>query len=415
MTLKNMHNLILQLAPNRKYKFGLNMKKILAALALVLSSSAFAITDSLTIDQYASPYMGADLNLAIYRSYMYVDDHYFNDTEGSKGVGWFMVRGCKLALDDVISEVLMVVQHEVFGHGYRLREYDFSVIGYKIGIGHGSTGYSLSEFNTLSYPRRAALSAAGMEANAIFSQKIRENWILDNIVDRREAILYFITYLDQSEYILGTSDESTNLGNDINSYVIAINAWYGNTQLTKSKLRNYALWDFLDPSLYMSLFSMVRYLDDGDPHVPMFMFDKGTYKYNFCGRLLMAPYGPEFQIQNYVLMKKNKQLWQLNVRYGNNSNIQSYGVDLWVKPLWKYKDWSFGNRLFLWYQPDYLKQNTAYNVGKSLGVGEFVSAEYGFNKNIFAIGEFGYKTAGYIQGIPLGNSWVWRVGFSLRY
>lgn len=382
--------------------------------SLLISTSVIAHTDSLIVDQYFSPYAGAAVNLSGYHAYMFADDKYLLSSDGQVNLGWFIGRSAKLFVENLLAETLMVVQHEVFGHGYRCREFHFSDVGYGIGIGWGWTGFSDEDFDALSMPKRAALSAAGMEANAIFSQEIRQNWILQNVIDRREGLLYFVTYLDQSDYILGTTDESTSQTNDINGYVQDINSWYGNNELTKGKLRTYALWDFLDPSLYMSLYSMVQYLSNGTPNIPNYMFDLDKIRYTFCARLLLAPYGPEFQIQNYALTPTCK-LWQLNLRYGNNSNIQSYGLDLWARDLWRYNQWIFGNKFFIWKQPLFLKQNTAVGVEQRIGFGEFVNAEYRINKYFSAIGEFGYKTAGYIQGIPLGNSWVWRIGMSLYY
>lgn len=381
---------------------------------MLISASVVAHTDSLIVDQYFSPFTGAALNLSAYHAYMFADDKYLPSSNGEANLGWFIGRTGKLYFETLMSSVLMVVQHEIFGHGYRCREYHFSNVSYEIGIGWGSTGFSDADFNALSFPKRAALSAAGMEANAILSQEIRAGWILQNEVDRREGVLYLLTYLDQSLYILGTSDESTNQSNDVNGYVTDINAWYGNTDLTKGKLRSYALWDFLDPSLYVGMYSMVQYLSDGTPQIPLYMFDFDKFKYTFCARLLLAPYGPEFQLQNYILTS-NCKLWQVNFRYGNNSNIQSYGIDLWTKDIWRYDRWIFGNKLFIWKQPAYLSQNTSVGVANNLGAADFVSAEYRMNNSFSALGEVGYKTDGYIQGNPLGSSIVWRLGITLHY
>lgn len=390
------------------------MKRLFITIILFFSPLIInARTDSLIVDQYFSPYAGSALNYSIYHSYMFVDDLLPNSA-GKQNVFWFMARGLNLSIAYVLSDVLMVVQHEIFGHGYRLREYHINDIGYTIGIGWGSTGFDASEFNTLATPVKTAVVAAGMEANAIFSQQIRQDWVLQNQIDSREALLYLITSLDQSEYILGTSDESTYLGNDVNSYVLYVNEWHNNDNLSKSKLRSYAYWDFVDPSLYVGLYSIGNYLMNGYQSVKMPMLDIGNIKYTLCGRLLLAPYGPEFQLQNYVLTTNN-QLWQFNLRYGNNSTIQSYGLDIWTSPIWCYKNWTFSNKFFIWQQPTFLKQAIATDAKGNIGIADLVRADYKITNNISTFGEFGYKTAGYIQGLPLSNSWVWRLGFSLQY
>lgn len=393
----------------------INSRKIILGVLL----SAFICTvnareDQLIVDQYMSPFAGTALNLSIIHTYADLDDRYLVSSEGKVTVPWALGRIGKLVVEDIMDEFLMVFQHEVFGHGYRLREFDFNHIGYYIGIGHGYTSFPEDEFEVLPYPKRAAISAAGMEADAVLSAQIRENWIMQNKVDRRDAWFYFVTSLDQAEYIWGTSDASTSLGNDVNSYVSEVNLWYGNNNLTKRKLRQYEYWEIFDPSLYIGLYSVGDYILKGTPFMPMTMLDIHKYRYMFSPRLLLAPYGPEFQLQNYVLTPKS-ELVQVNIRYGNNSGRQSYGLDLFMKPIWHYKNWHFGNKLYLWKQLLFLKQNTAADVHSRLGFAEFVSAEYKVYKCLSAVGEFGYKTAGYAQGIPLGNSWVWRFGMSFQY
>lgn len=389
------------------------MKKIFIISTLLLCSIR-AGADSLIVDQYYSPYTGSALNLSAYHAYMKLDDRFLPSSEGKDSLGWTTARVGKLFIEYMLSSTLMVVQHEIFGHGYRAREYHFKPISYEIGIGWGSTGFSYEDFYSLSMPRRAALSAAGMEANAILSQEIRRGWMQNNVVDRREAILYLLTDLDQSEYILGTEDESTSPSNDVNGYVQDVNTWYGDSSLSKGKLRTYAIVDFLDPSLIMSFFSVGRYLVEGDPSVAMEMFDFGNYRYNFCGRLLLAPYGPEFQLQNY-LSTPTLQFWQANVRYGNNSGVQSYGLDILTDKIWVYENWNFGNKFYIWRQPMFLQYNSGVDVPSRIGAAEFVNVRYKVHKNFAGYAEFGYKTAGYIQGIPLGNNWVWRFGVNFCY
>lgn len=389
-------------------------KFIAACVCIVSANAAVAKTDALIVDQYMSPFMGSALNLSMFHTYTFLDDKYLPSSAGKINVFWSLGRIIKLSWEDIFAQWQMVFQHEVFGHGYRLREYGFSDISYFVGIGHGWTAFDPIEFAALPFTKRAALSAAGMEANAVLSEQIRRNWIVDNQIDRRDAWLYWVTSLDQADYILGTTDSDSHLGNDVNSYVLEVNDWYGNTNLTKHKLRHYAYFDLLDPSLYMGLYEIGDYLLQGTPHMQIYMLNYKCYRYIFAPRLLLAPFGPEFQIQNYVLTPK-KMLIQINVRYGNNSDIQSYGLDVFIDPIWQYKNWTFGNKLYLWRQPKFLKQNTAVGVKNGLGFGEFIAANYKLYKCLHAVGEFGYKTAGYAQGIPLGNSWVWRAGFSLKY
>jgi|JI9StandDraft_1071089.scaffolds.fasta_scaffold01324_8 hypothetical protein len=391
------------------------IRNLLFSLIVVLfSSSLSAQMNSLIVDQYWSPYSGAAANTFVFNSYKYLDDRFLPSSEHKTSFLWGVGRFGKWYVDSLLSSFLYVAQHEFFGHGYRAREFDFSYVGYEIGIAHGFTRFYASEYNNLLYTQQAAFNAAGMEATTIMSQRVRDNFFLDGKIDRRDANLFFFSAYDQINYIYGSSDEKTTVGNDINGYVNTVNNWYGNKVLTVKKLRNKDVWDLLDPTLYMALYTQVCYVIDGDFNQPMYMFDIKKYKYLPTPRLLLSPWGPEFQLQNNVVTPKN-QLLQVNLRYGKTSFIKSYGIDVLMRPIYKYKDFSFGNKLYLWRQPKFLTQNYAAAVDNGFGVGEFVNVEYNIKGKYMAYAELGYKTSGYIQGYPLGNSTVWRFGAGIRF
>jgi len=394
------------------------MKTLLGLVLLCAVGATFARTDQLIIDQYMSPYAGTAANLSILHTYTYLDDRFLPSSADKATFLWGTARLGKVFLEDWLCQFLMVLQHEVFGHGYRLREFGFKHIIYYVAIGHGATGLSSEQewdrVDALPWPSQAALSAAGMEANAVLSQQIRQNWFAKNALDYRDGLFYIITTLDQADYIWITTDDETDYGNDVHSYVVEVNAWHGNQHLSVGRLHDYALCDLLDPNLYHGFYAILMYIYNGSITQELDTLNIRGYKYFPVARLLLTPYGPEFQLQNYVLTPK-QTFWQVNARYGNNSHIQSYGVDIFTKPVWRYKDWSFANKLYLWRQPKFWQQNTALGVHSGLGIAEFISAEYKFAKHFAAVGEFGYKTGGYSQGLPLGNSWVWRAGLQLSY
>lgn len=393
----------------------LKIKILLCSLILMLfTANISAQTNTLIVDQYWSPYSGAAANTFVFNSYKYLDDRFLPSSEYNTSFLWGTGRFGKLFLESLLADFLMVTQHEFFGHGYRAREFGFSYVGYKIRINYGYTSFYIIDYDNLPYPKQAAFNVGGMEATTIMSQQIRNNLFLSGKIDRRDAALYFVTAYDQINYIFGSSDQKTTVGNDVNGYVNTVNNWYGRPVLSVKKLRNKDIWDLLDPTLYMALYSEVCYVIDGDFNQPMYMFEINKYKYLPTPRLLLAPWGPEFQLQNNIVTPI-QQLLQVNLRYGKNEFITSYGVDFIMRPIYQYKNFSFGNKLYLWRQPKFLKQNYANGVANGVGIGEFVNVEYSIKKNYLAFAELGYKTAGYIQGYPLGNSIVWRVGAGIKF
>lgn len=387
-------------------------KYVVAVLLFCTVNIAHAQQFDIIVDEHWSPYAGAALNQSIFHVYTTFDDKNLPSSIGKTGFLWGTGRLGKILLEDLFSSFLMVVQHEIFGHGYRGREFGFSNISYSLGLGHGSTSFSLTEYYSLSFTEQAALSAAGMEADTILSEQIRKRWFLSDKIDRRDALLFLQTALDQPNYIYGTDDESFVNSNDVNSYVTEINEWYGKTVLSKRQLRHRDYWDLFDPTIYFSVYSLIDYVLNAKANSPMFMFNIKNYRYLPTPRLLLAPYGPEFQLQNHVVTPK-ESLIQINLRYGNTGSMQTYGIDFFMWPIISYNNVEFGNKLYVWRQPLFLTQNDAVGIQQRIGVADLVSIIYKMNNRWAILNEIGYKTSGYIPGDALGNSWIWRMG--VRY
>ncbi len=393
------------------------MKKLawLTLFSLVASSS-HSYQYSLMADRHFSPYSGAALNTSIFTLYKELDDRFLPSSVGKVGFAWGTARVGKVIFEDLFSKFLMVYQHEVFGHGYRLRELNVDVLGYNVGIGHGWTAFNGVQFNSLKYPQRAAISTGGMQADTILSEQLRDQWIIEGKIDRRDAALFLSTALDQPQYIFGTPDDHTSAGNDVQAYVNEVNAWYGtHNTITKRRLRGQAWWDVLDPTLYFSVYSIGKYIVEATDASTMYMFYIKGYKYLPTPRLILSPWGTEYQLQNHVLTPKH-ELLQVNVHYGKNSFIKSYGIDFFMRRIWNYKGIHFGNKVYLWRQPQFLKTNSAANAKNKFGIADYVIAEYKFARLWYVFGELGYKTAGFIQGDSLNSSIVGRIGlkFCLR-
>ncbi len=369
---------------------------------------SFAQNYELIVDQYWSPYSGAALNETAFHLYTYLDDTELPSSENKITLLWSLGRTGKLLFESVLSNYLMLVQHEVFGHGYRARSLGISGISYRIDLDGGATYVPPDQFSTLTYPKLASIDAAGMEATTILSEQVRKTWFKTGKIDRRDGMLFLINSFDEISYIYN------NTGNDIIEYVGNVNSWYGNNVISEHSLRGKNTWNLFDPSLYYTYYSFFAYIYAGTPHTKMYMFEIKDYKYLPTPRLLLAPYGPEFQLQNHVVTSKN-ELWEINLRYGNTGGIQSYGLDLIIDPIFIYNEFEFGNKFYLWRQPMFLQQNYAQGISSKIGAAEFVSVMYKFEKQWAGFAELGYKTAGYIPGDPLGNSWVWRLGIQYDY
>ncbi len=401
-----------QPTPSTEVRLKPGLEKTTVILNPTTKTTLIPATTGIIVDQYYSPYTGSSLNTSLFQCYKTLDDTYLYDSAGKINFLWGVGRLGKLYAEGFLFRYLTVDQHEIFGHGYRGREFGMTNIHYKVGVNSGWAAFDPIQYDALSLPESTALVAGGVEATTILSQQIRKNWFLSNQIDRRDARFYLYTALDQPSYILLSTSNATS-GNDIVAYVNNINEWYGNQVISVSSLHNKAWWDLLDPTIYYSIYSIGTYIFESSAYTNMYTFNIKGYKYLPTPRLILSPWGPEFQIQNHIVTP-TQQLLQINLRYGKTSFIKSYGVDVLMDNIYTYRDFVFGNKLYIWNQPQFLKQNTAVGIKNSFGVADYLSVEHKIYKDVSGYGEFGYKTAGFIQGNPLRNSWVWRLGIIVR-
>lgn len=383
---------------------------ISAAIFFIPLNCARAEDFSLTIDKYYSPYMGANWMIAGLRGYQAIDDLVASGTVGNTSMCMSMIRFGKWALLDLsVANFASVLQHEVFGHGARAREFKLSDIGYHINLYRGKTTYSETGFDALNVNQKAAVSTGGVEATSILAQQLEQTWMRNNFIDSRAASMYLVNALDQTVYAFSTSSSTLHPDNDANAYISYVNQWQGNNNaLTPHKLKVSMLWSWLDPMLYLSAYSIVNYIWLGKPALDFDTLHIGESRFMPTTNVLFAPWGPEFQLRAHLVDPDNHYLGAF-LRYGRTNGKESYGFDIWATPFATYDCWYLINKLSAWYQPHLMQPSSTKN---KYGFAEFLGAYFKVAKGIYFNGELGYKVTGYLPGTPLARGVVWRVGFS---
>ncbi len=390
------------------------MKKLLSLLlctAPLLAGHAHAYETSFTldIDKYYSPYMGANLLFSAWRGYEAVDDIVASGTAGNTSNCMTLVRTGKLAFEVTLANFLMVIQHEVFGHGARAREFNVSNVGYHINVFTGKTTYPYSSFAQLSVNQQAAMSSGGVEATSIFAAQIENSFFRNGEVDSRAAVLYLLNTFDESLYAFSTTSSVMHPDNDANAYLLYVNNWFENsTALSSQKMKNSMIWSWLNPMIYMSGFSLIKYLFMGDNTLNFPTLHIGDARFLPTTRVLFAPYGPEYQLLVNLFTKEDKFVG-VNLRYGRTSGKTSWGADLIVAPLANYECFYVENKLSIWHQPHLLQNYAPQNTNK-YGFGEFLTLYYKLARGVYALGEVGYKVSGYMPGRQLSRGVYWNVG-----
>lgn len=367
----------------------------------------------LIFDRTSSEWVGASIFISLLRGYQALDDMLLPNSEGDHSAYTILGRFGKLVIEDVIFSTGMVAQHEVFGHGARAREFKVPVLRYQVLPYSGYTQLSY-KYNFLTPNEKIAIDAAGMEATGILAKRIRDYWLASKFIDEREAHLYVLNALDQPLYALNTRREPYNNihnSNDISSYVAQINQWYGHQVLSVRRLRQLALFDFLDPYLYYSFFSMGMYIVEGVQCWEYPMIPIGDYQYLPGFRIALAPYGPETQFINYIRSAENTI--QARFRYGHTDQRKSWGAGVEITRFWSSDLINLDAKLEIWNQPRLFKANAGQATPK-FGAGLWGTLRWCVFSQVELLGQVGYKSSGYVPAEPLKSGPIFRAGFNLN-
>ena len=427
--------------------FGIivRMRRILLCLMAASANIYAADTDyQILWDIHFSPYAGGEDLLYATRLIDRTEAYFFKKAqfEPSKSA-----RDRSYRLTELIAFWLplnyeaMLVQHEVFGHGFRIRSSEHTqVAGYRLqapppyGPGGGATSYWTSPQMTST--EETAISGAGVEATAILANLTKFKWLAHRLLDAKQSVLYLLCQHDLSEYIgsmktVRKQKDDTD-GHDIHAYLLWLNRTYPQNHLSSSRLRSLSWINLFDPFTYFSIWSWFHYISSGRdtkiPMIPLWSLD-----YLFGARLGLTPFGPEIFWENYF--SGHGKVYYCYLKSGRHANHTYFGAGVYCPAIWSAGKWDFGLRIDGWRQPQLMlksgsipfdeMQNDAplrkplyssseLNVVRWGAAMSFL-AEVHINETYGFVGEAGAKTRGFLPGYSLWGSPVIRLGFSTRF
>ncbi len=387
-------------------------RKTIALALILISGQVWSYTQSfdLSIDKYSSPYMGSDWMISGLHAYRAIDDIVASSTACNTSTCMTLIRTGKWFFEFSLSSFATVLQHEIFGHGFRGREFDISDLSYHINIYSGATTYPLEQFLSLDSNARAAMVAGGVEATSILSQALEVDFLRDGAVDSRAASMYLVSSLDESVYAFGLGGNIFRPDNDADEYLAHVNAWFGHDALTSDKLKWSVAWNWLDPMLYVSAWTLFKYIWLGYTSYEFCTLHIGNMRFMPTTRTYLAPYGPEYHLLLNLFTPQDKYIG-INLRYGRTDGKTAAGADLIVRPITNNDCFFVENRLSAWRQPHLLKNDVASTNTPKWGFGDYLSLYYKLTRNVFLKGEIGYKVSGYLPGRELSEGVYWGVGF----
>lgn len=328
-------------------------------------------------------------------------------------------RFSKLFLSNyLITDYAMTMNHERFGHGYRMLEAGGSINK----IVYNMPPPFTNEFSyiSLDYPsdftnqQELLMLLGGSETNLVSSDIMRKNILLDERFNYNFGLAYLYGSNDMPGY---TAFVSNPFGDPIR-YIQGINYEYGPV-LTRDKMRTYSFIALLTDPLNFYAFKSVfyDYIIKGR-HSSRIGMIKLSNRLQYLPRFRFeyTPYGPELVYQNYF--KLNSKLMLFSFSHSDPNLPKSWRV---VANIWNLKssdNLSFNLSGQIWDQPNIeFYQNDKLIAYEGFG-GQFISTvnyDISKDKNLYGFKlQVGYKSTGYAIGEQLNKGLIIRGGLTFK-
>ncbi len=395
-------------------------------------------------DIHLSPYAGGEDILFAHRCIERIEGYVLGKTEVcyAKTASARFWRLSELYLGWIpVNYLATVAQHELFGHGYRIRDINrgrVKVKGYSFNTpppyGEGGAATSFDIGPNLTTTEETSIAMAGVESSAILALVTKFKWLESNRIDPRQSVLYLLCQHDLNLYIgsLEILDEDEE-GHDIKMYIQSLNYTYTNNFISGARLRSLSWINLGDPFTMYAIYSWFHYVASGkETRIPMIpIYKKWGYLPNI--RLGLTPFGPEFFIENYLL-KGNKPVY-FYLKGGRHSQNRYGGFGFYVPKMWDIRNWIIGFRFDLWRQPQLLlepgstlfpdidfsrkpnKNNPIYSYSEqhAMRVGWGGSMIFGYRGRNGFEAELGFKSRGFLPGYALRTTPTARLFYTLIF
>jgi len=390
-------------------------------------------------DKQQSEYFGAYNLITLQKSAYTFQEKYIPDSlfiEGNplrKTLGISYRLGKLFLLDFQQDFLIALVQHEAFGHGARYREFGFERNSYHFspffpfGNGSGFAHSGLLKPGEIMTPQESITNIfSGNEANLILSNTLSSQFLLDDTIHYRQALLYLITQNNQLEYIWLTRLSKTNFptfgSGDIKSYIDGLNWFYGTGSTKKYSINQISMQSLISIANPMQLYSIYtvffQYALKGKKHlnnIPMFKIKNAEYLPLFNYNL--TPFGSEYQFSNII--KHRQRLYNVDLSIGDNTFNKFYGATFKIFNVIDNQKVGINIYGSVWNQPELELQNP-FIKNKTNKTGACLKTDIMYRpfKHKNKLGIFlqtAYKSKGYLMGEPLAETFIVRYGFSLHY
>jgi hypothetical protein len=213
-----------------------------------------------------------------------------------------------------LAAALLLVQHEVGGHGGRGREFGLSP---SYGFGFDFSGYTTTDRPPATHEENSLLAAGGTEADGIMARRILLEALEPEGTDGAKIPLAFMAKLDLTLYVLQLPDaddedfaDEYRRGNDMVFWAVSRQAdrmgtvspadvWNGVYEIgpgdsllvdTIDAARVTAVWNLLDPSLAAAVYAYFRdHVLGGQARVHPSLLHIGSWGFTLGTRGALGP------------------------------------------------------------------------------------------------------------------------------
>lgn len=405
------------------------------ACVLALEAAALAQNTPALVDRSLSVGAGATLSVAagdlVARLESEVVPHRLVEERGVlRRTGNITYRAAKLLLFDWPQEQwLLVANHEVMGHGGRVREFYDGYLRFHIdaprpyGDGGGLTTFAPDRDVTIH--ELQAISVAGMEANAVGAAMISRRAFADRRMAPREAVRFLGFQLDALDYIQGTGDEPEREGHDVSDFLVLYNLtgeFTGADPLKARTLRRESWITLANPMVASAAFTIARYLATGDSEGPVWALPIGGWDLMPALQYRLTPFGTEWAVVTDV--SRRSRTAQFAFRSGRAPLTSPWGIGGTVNG-WRISGWGVEVGGELWKQPPLaLGEVPDFGIdliGAALEWGGAVRGRvespairlWSNAAPATLLVDIGVKSGGFVAGEPLDGGLVLRAGLGL--
>ena len=411
---------------------------ILAILAFAVPSSASAQTAipyAVVFDSYMTPAAGAQDLVTLQHLTASAEDRWLParlGTERSRSalaLGILYRSGKFLGLDMPQDHMLMVVAHEVFGHGARFRELGEGSLryGFDVPIPYGPGG-AFTRFNG-SFPisplANMNASAAGIEAQHSLADAISERAVDRGQLHYREAWLYFESRMTAVSYIQSASAASEE-GHDPSDFLQAFHEACTTpcAPATRKEIQRRSLLALADPLLYYALYGLtVSYIGNGSTTGPMPLIPVGGgVRIMPSLGYALVPYGTEWTLRSALQHERKAQneerrITNVSLRIGDTGASSTWGIGVRAADVLRVRGLSIDLSVEAWRQPELLADKTSdpHHTGAS-AMGTLVLPMPRALRSRWSEGiliSAGYKSQGFVPGEQLSGGGVLRAGITM--